>query len=450
MTEAWKQWEGHTVDGKFTLREYLGGSEHSAVFLTEGEREPQKAALKLIPADPESAELQLSRWRQIARLSHPHLIRIFQMGRCRMENMDLLYVVTEYAEEDLSQVLPHRPLTPAETRDMLGPVLAALAYVHGQGFVHGHLKPANIMAVGDQIKLSSDGLCPISESRSGPDEPGEYDPPEAANGKILPAGDVWSLGITLVEALTQRLPAWEKAGQEDPVLPETVPAPFRELARCCLRREPQHRWTIAQITAWLQRTMSVSQLQKPAIQRSTTSRLPKTFAQPLYILSTVLVGLALAALLLGPTLLNRAPEAQPAPSIEPEQPRKQNASGTVQLPSSLRPGGETKTPKSGLVPGEVFHKVLPEVPKKASDTIQGTVRVRVRVAVDPSGKVVQATLDSPGPSKYFANLALQAARRWEFWAPKVDGRPVPSEWLLRFEFRQTATEASAVAQKESP
>jgi hypothetical protein len=34
MTEAWKTWEGQVVDG-FLLRQYLGGSDHSAVYLTE-------------------------------------------------------------------------------------------------------------------------------------------------------------------------------------------------------------------------------------------------------------------------------------------------------------------------------------------------------------------------------------------------------------------------------
>jgi len=98
-----------------------------------------------------------------------------------------------------------------------------------------------------------------------------------------------------------------------------------------------------------------------------------------------------------------------------------------------------KTPPGGLVRGEVLQRDLADVPQKARDTIRGTVRVSVRVAVDPSGGVVGATFDSPGPSKYFANLALQAARRWEFAPAKVDGRYVPSEWILRFKFRRTAT-----------
>ncbi len=168
MIEAAREWEGQVVNGKFPLRQYLGGSDQSAVFLTHrGEHEAQKAVIKLIPAIQGKEELQLSRWEMGAKLFRSNLIRIFEMGRCQLGESPLLYVVEEYAEEDLSQVLPERPLTPAEARDMLEAVLAALSHIHRQGLVHGHLKPLNIMALGDQIKVSSDGLCATSESRTG-------------------------------------------------------------------------------------------------------------------------------------------------------------------------------------------------------------------------------------------------------------------------------------------
>lgn len=462
MTEAWKQWEGQVVNGKFHLRQYLGGCEHSAVFLTEdGEPELQKAAIKLIPADPTNEELQLSRWRLAAKLSHPHLIRLFQMGRCQLGNTGLLYVVMEYAEEDLSQVLAHRPLTPAEARDMLGPVLDALAYVHGKGFVHGHMKPANVMALDDQIKISSDGLCQMGESSGELGKPGVYDPPEMAGGRLSPAGDVWSLGATLVEALTQRLPVWEGTAQGEPVVPETMLTPFLDLARHCLRLNPQLRWTVADVTAWLQQPL-------PVPQEQTTARPQEAFARRRFIVPTVAVALAVAAMLAGPKLLHRHQETQRSPSIPLEQPRvqpkpakipvtpetgqstqrtsdkEQGSSGTIPSPTSPQSKAGTKTPTGGLVQGEVVDQILPDVPLKARDTIRGTVRVSVRVRVDPSGSVVGATFDSPGPSKYFADLALQAARRWSFWPAKVDGRNVSSEWILRFEFERTATKVHPV------
>jgi len=132
----WKTREGQVVGGKFSLRQWLGGSEHSAVFLTQQPGQPSaNAAIKLIAADGAVADRQLSRWRAAAQLSHPHLMRIYEAGRCRVDGTPLLYVVMEYAEEDLSQILPQRPLAPSEVTDLLPPVLDALSYLHGQGFV---------------------------------------------------------------------------------------------------------------------------------------------------------------------------------------------------------------------------------------------------------------------------------------------------------------------------
>ena len=79
------------------------------------------------------------------------------------------------------------------------------------------------------------------------------------------------------------------------------------------------------------------------------------------------------------------------------------------------------------------------MPQKSLDTIRGTVRVGIKVSIDPSGKVTDATIDSPGPSKYFANLALDAAQKWKF-APSSSGT---SDWTLRFEFSPDGTQAFA-------
>src|SRR5712671_5799772 len=163
MSESWKQWEGQVVDARFLLRQYLGGSEHSAVFLTERGTPPQKAAIKFIQVDEPDAELQLFRWKHATKLSNSHLLRTFESGRCHLSNFELLYVVMEYAEENLAQFLPQRPLTPAEARDVLVPTLEGLAYLHAEGVVHGHLRPSNILAIADCLKLSADSICLVAE-----------------------------------------------------------------------------------------------------------------------------------------------------------------------------------------------------------------------------------------------------------------------------------------------
>jgi len=61
------------------------------------------------------------------------------------------------------------------------------------------------------------------------------------------------------------------------------------------------------------------------------------------------------------------------------------------------------------------------------------------VHVDASGRVTSAELESPGPSQYFAHLALEAARRWKFNPAEVAGRSVASDWILHFEFTREGT-----------
>jgi TonB family protein len=96
----------------------------------------------------------------------------------------------------------------------------------------------------------------------------------------------------------------------------------------------------------------------------------------------------------------------------------------------------------------VLDQVLPDVSGKALATISGKVRVTVLAHVDPSGNVSSADFENPGPSKFFADLALKAMRRWEFNSPEVSGRSVPSQWLVRFEF--TASGVKAFPQQVTP
>jgi hypothetical protein len=134
---------------------------------------------------------------------------------------------------------------------MLGPLLDALSHIHSKGFAHSHIKPSNIMAIGKQLKLSSDTVLPLGEPRLAYRPLDAYDPPEAATAAVADSSDVWSLGVTLVEVLTQQAPVPSPESQADPIIPSTIPQPFLEIARNCLRRDPLQRWTTAQIADYL-------------------------------------------------------------------------------------------------------------------------------------------------------------------------------------------------------
>src|SRR6266700_5789749 len=126
MTEVWKKWEGQAVNGVFPLRRFLGSSDHSGVFLTEyAAPDPVNAAIKLLRAVPTLTEATLWRWRMAATLSHPHLVRVLDSGRCELGGADFLFVVMEYADQNLSEILPRRPLTADEVAELLAPTLKA-------------------------------------------------------------------------------------------------------------------------------------------------------------------------------------------------------------------------------------------------------------------------------------------------------------------------------------
>jgi len=518
MADFWKRCEGRVIEHKYPLHQFLGGTPGSGVFLTAHSGAPdRKAVIKFILAHPGMAKLYLSRWARAARLSHPNLLQLWDSGRCGLDGRDLLYVVLEYADENLSQVLSVRPLTTEETREMVVPVAEALVYLHRQGLAHGHLKPANVHAIGEQIKLSVDSVMGLGELHLVGRGADSYGAPESVSSPVTGASDIWSFGITLVEALTQHVPDAEAARHSDPEVPATLPQPFLDIAKHALKRDPALRWTATDIATHLKLghvaepeappTPVVSA--KPAM--STPAKLSpldvplspergipaaklaaasprvtppqhkpgapakKTLLLPNYAIPLLAGILIVAAIVALPRFLRHQQEtpASPSTSLAPAQPEvkpteqasnqglttpqpavKESARPAIEkappasaAPLNLReeitpPAQETKLASDSRARGDVLDRVLPDVPEKSLNTIHGVVRVRVRVHVDAGGNVSQAELDSPGPSRYFADLALKAAGKWVFDSPELEGKSVPSDWLIRFDFSQSGVVAS--------
>lgn len=428
--ELWKNWEGRVIDGSFPLLRWLGGSDHSAVFLTNrGGNAAQKSVIKLLPANNLDEDAQLSLWRDAAKLSHPHLIQLFECGRYQLDGARLLYVVMECADESLAEVIPLRPLEPAEVSEMLAPTAQALAFLHRAGRVHGSVKPSNIMAVDNQLKISADAVHKIGTQVT-PRGPGAYRAPEVSSEGLSPSADVWSLGATLVVAFTQHEPDL-RVGNAEAVVPEILPEPFREIARRCLRADSRRRCTIGDILKLLQGDAtppSAGMDEQPA---------PKAYSGRWIVAVIVVAALVLLAFA-GSKLVNRPRVAAPPEPSFSQPPPVHAETPTTPSPAPLPP--KENHVSSGNTRGSVLQQVLPEVSRSAQNTITGKVKVTVRVAVNASGNVSQATLASPGPSRYFANQSLGAARRWKFNSPQVGGQPAASEWLLRFQFGRGSTQ----------
>lgn len=546
MSEVWKQWEGLVADRKYQLQQYLGSTDHSVVFLASfRDPEPRQAAIKFISADLVNATQQFAAWNNAAKLDHPNLLRIYSTGRCRMGDMDVLYVAMEYAEENLAQVLPQRSLTAGETREMLNSAVEVLVDLHGKNLTHGHIKPSNILATGDLLKLSSDTIQSAGAVREMRRERSAYDAPELPDAAYTPAADAWSLGVTLVEAFTQQPAVLSLDQQADPIIPEVLREPFLEITRHCLRRNPKLRWNSARIAEHLNPAAAAAKaaatvtlqasaiagasasatpagpaavtpvptlppvsplhvplskepaiplaklqpaaatqatvrppISRPAVSRPPVRTAPKASRQaivlPLYVVPVLAGVLVLIAIIALPKILRRheasAPDAMTSPvsasstRVSDEPPAKQatsvagvNPAQTSSRPfaaapaaapavlrsSDTKPTPAPKTSSDALGRGEVLDQILPRPSASALATIQGTVRIGVKVHVDEAGNVSGATLEAPGPSKYFADLSLKAAGGWVFSSPEADGRSVGSDWLLRFYFTQSGVRAAA-------
>jgi protein TonB len=158
--------------------------------------------------------------------------------------------------------------------------------------------------------------------------------------------------------------------------------------------------------------------------------------------------LAFAAFKLGWNLTPASPA--PAPQSPVTEPTAAPAPRVATVPAPSASPAAAPTPAaepstSGVVKGSVTHQAVPDIPAKILDAVQGHFNVRIRVEVDRAGNVSEASIDSPGPSVYFANQALDAVREWKFTPAKVDGRAAASTWLLQFQFGQSQ---SAVTQTE--
>jgi len=436
-------WAGRVIDGKFTLLKWLGGSDANGVFLTQIELDqPHKAAIRLIPASLTGADAQLAHWKAASSLSHPHVMRLYDTGSCHVDGSRFFYSVTEYAEENLSEILPHRPLTPAEAGEMLDPLLQALSYLHAKGFTHGHLKPSNILVVNDHLKLSSDNIQPASKPYAKIQAGDIHDAPECSTGAVSPATDIWSLGVTLVEALTQHPPAWDRGAKNDPVVPPSIAEPFAGIARESLRTDPARRCSLDDIGDRLKAPQTTQE--SPAVPVQSSPVFQSETAAPAKFRLLFFVAPALVALALIAFLLMRSQHAEP-----PQAAVQQQSDLATAQPPAASPAPEIQSSKPPAEPAHdknaaVIEQVLPDVLPKAMASIHGQFVVKVRVSVDADGAVTDAGFDSEGPSRYFANAALNASRRWKFRPAVVSGQPVGGAWLLQFRFRREGTEVTPV------
>jgi TonB family protein len=250
----------------------------------------------------------------------------------------------------------------------------------------------------------------------------------------------------LIEVLTQRLPVGESQQNEPPAPPNGIPQPFREIIENCLRIDPARRWTVTQIADRLRPEQSETPSQGSVAALPTT---PKVAAgSPLaaedgkpstkwpYAIALVAAVLVVVFLVARPKPPASLPPAQTAQDRDAST-AGGGASTTASTFADAQPGQAASE-------GRVVERVMPQISPGALHSIRGRIRIQVRINVDGAGNVTEARLKSPGPSRYFATRALEAARGWKFKPTLENGQPVASQWVVQFALTRNAIDGSLV------
>jgi aminoglycoside phosphotransferase (APT) family kinase protein len=270
------------LGGRYRLHEKVGEGGMSVVWRATDEVLRRPVAVKVLAGrflTDAAARLRIqAEARAAARLTHPCVASVYDYGESRSENgHPVPFVVMELLSgPTLSRRLADGPLPPADALRVCAEVASGLAAAHAAGLVHRDVKPANVMLAPGGAKVVDFGIAAAAGPRDDVDPysdlfgtPAYLAPERLVGGDVVPASDVYALGLLLHGALLGRLPwAAETTTQmlaahvyvEPAPLPpiEGVPARVIELARRCLAKNPADRPTANEVATDLAAAASIA------------------------------------------------------------------------------------------------------------------------------------------------------------------------------------------------
>lgn len=246
------------------IMERLGAGGMGTVYQVRQKRLDRFAALKVLTCRPEfhdSFSLRFEREAQVlARLSHPHIVSIYDFGEVELEDEEghsLFWFLMEFVDgADLSRLIRAKTLTPEQALPMVPQICDALQYAHDTGVAHRDIKPANILVTHDgQVKIADFGLAAIRGKDGGALASGitmtgtamgtpHYMAPEHwdAPDQVDHRADLYSLGVVIYEMLTGGRPS----GLFDPPSRKVkVDVRLDEVVLKALEKEPERRYQSA-------------------------------------------------------------------------------------------------------------------------------------------------------------------------------------------------------------
>ena len=260
---------GTTINDQFVVERLVGVGTFSAVFQCRqliGDLDLGPVALKIHWSN--SSDEHFNRELvALTTLQHPSLLTYRGAGVLH-DPVDRRFTVTELAETLLAEMVSTAPLQVDDAVRMCRDIADGLSYLHHSGLIHGDVKPANILLVSNRWVLGDFGLSrPIDDERF--EGTPAFMAPEALEGRTNPAGDVYSLGLTLLMALGgESWPGRSKwtflgthdldfaIGQQPPEIPDTLAPALQRVIANCLQPNPSRRPTAEELVAGLSEILS--------------------------------------------------------------------------------------------------------------------------------------------------------------------------------------------------
>lgn len=235
--------------------EVLGRGGMGVVYCARQVSLDRPVALKMMQRGSQISAAEVERFtlegQALAKLQHPHIVAIYEVGECG----GLPYYLMEFVEGgSLDRRLAGAPLAACEAAQLCETLARTMQFAHDRGIIHRDLKPANVLLTADGApKITDFGLARRIERDQGQTAAGtilgtpSYMAPEQAGGvtrHVGPAVDIYSLGALFYELLTGRPPFRAETPFEtllqvlsqEPVPPSRLqPRVRRDLEVICLK-----------------------------------------------------------------------------------------------------------------------------------------------------------------------------------------------------------------------